>query len=373
MLHLTAALDPVFPGAFVPAALPQPGRGDPLGGSARRDSDAGQAQPGRGAGRVGEHGGRGLSDAGSRRVSGQPGPQRLLCAGISRPAGPSRAAGSPGACRLRPPVRRCSTTCPPAEWIPGCSRSAPGRGSRRNCFYTSPQLLARGDPRGDIQLRQALAGLSGGVPRGALYPPARSWWGAGIEYLLSLLAPLLPGPAAGGGPGLPPGQAGAGKQRPALPADPGGRKGDCRWPALAALGCGGVLCHPPATSVPTGVTMPAPRRAELLGLGAPPPPGRYLSSRTTMIPSSVSIPGLCPSLQGMAGGDGPVIYLSTVARSLAPGIRLSPIWCCRAACCPAWQERYSLYSATVGRFEQQTLARIVQEGYFNPPIWPAAV
>ena len=32
---------------------------------------------------------------------------------------------------------------------------------------------------------------------------------------------------------------------------------------------------------------------------------------------------------------------------------------------PAWGRRYSLYSGTVGRFEQQTLARFIREGYFT--------
>ncbi len=65
----------------------------------------------------------------------------------------------------------------------------------------------------------------------------------------------------------------------------------------------------------------------------------------------------------MAGVDGPVVYLSTCSRSLAPGIRIAYM-VLPEHLLPAWQRAYALYAGTVGRFEQQTLARFITGGYF---------
>ena len=66
----------------------------------------------------------------------------------------------------------------------------------------------------------------------------------------------------------------------------------------------------------------------------------------------------------MAGADGPVIYLSTCSRSLAPSIRIAYM-VLPVQLLPAWRAAYQLYSSTVSRFEQQTLARFITEGYFT--------
>ena len=71
-----------------------------------------------------------------------------------------------------------------------------------------------------------------------------------------------------------------------------------------------------------------------------------------------------PSLQGMAGADGPVVYLSTCSRSLAPSIRIAYM-VLPEQLLPAWHAKYALYSGTVSRFEQQTLARFITGGYFT--------
>ena len=230
---------------------------------------------------------------------------------------------------------------------------------QKELLYTSPQLLARGDPRGDIQLRQALAGYLEEY-RGVRCTPGQIVVGAGIEYLLSLLAPLLPGPAAVEDPGYPRARQvleNSGRPCRLIPVDEGGL-------SVADLAASdAAVCYvTPSHQFPTGVTMPAPRRAELLGWAAA-ASGRYIIEDDYDSEFRFDTRPL-PSLQGMAGGDGPVIYLSTVARSLAPGIRIAYMVLPRSLL-PAWQERYSLYSVTVGRFEQQTLARFIQEGYFT--------
>ena len=66
----------------------------------------------------------------------------------------------------------------------------------------------------------------------------------------------------------------------------------------------------------------------------------------------------------MAGADGPVVYLSTCSRSLAPSIRIAYM-VLPEHLLPAWWKTYRLYASTVGRFEQQTLARFITEGYFT--------
>ena len=66
----------------------------------------------------------------------------------------------------------------------------------------------------------------------------------------------------------------------------------------------------------------------------------------------------------MAGADGPVVYLSTCSRSLAPGIRIAYM-VLPEHLLPAWHAKYRLYSGTVSRFEQQTLARFITGGYFT--------
>ena len=230
----------------------------------------------------------------------------------------------------------------------------------KELLYTSPGLLARGDPRGEPELRQALSAYLAEY-RGVRCTPEQLVVGAGIEYLLSLLAPLLPGPAAVEEPGYPRARQvleNSGRPCRAVPVDEGGL-------SVAALAASGAaVCYvTPSHQFPTGATMPAPRRAELLAWAAQRPGGRYIIEDDYDSEFRFDTRPL-PSLQGMAGAEGPVVYLSTVARSLAPGIRIAYM-VLPAQLLPAWQRRYSLYSGTVGRFEQQTLARFIEGGYFT--------
>src|SRR5699024_11642744 len=85
---------------------------------------------------------------------------------------------------------------------------------------------------------------------------------------------------------------------------------------------GANLCYiTPSHHFPTGVTMPAPRRAQLLAW-AREQPGRYILEDDYDSEFRFDIRPL-PSLQGMAGPDGPVVYLTTFSTSLAPGIRIA--------------------------------------------------
>ena len=258
----------------------------------------------------------------------------------ARPA-PGKEAGAPPALSAAPPPAG-----PPVRYDLSTSgvdtRLFPARTWARlqkELLYTSPGLLSRGDPRGEPELRQALAGYLEEY-RGVRCGPEQIVVGAGIEYLLSLLAPLLPGPAAVEEPGYPRARQvleNSGRPCRFVPVDEGGL-------SVAALAASdAAVCYvTPSHQFPTGATMPAPRRAELLGWAAQRPGGRYIIEDDYDSEFRFDTRPL-PSLQGMA-----IAYMVLPAPLL-----------------PAWQRRYSLYSGTVGRFEQQTLARFIREGYFT--------
>ena len=231
---------------------------------------------------------------------------------------------------------------------------------QKELLYSSPQLLTHGDAQGDPALRQALAEYLSEY-RGVQCGAHQIVVGAGLEYLLGLLAPLLPGPAAVETPGYPRARQvleNNGVRCCCLPVDADGL-------SLAALNQSeAAVCYvTPSHQFPTGVTMPAGRRAELLHWAARKPGARYIIEDDYDSEFRFDTRPL-PSLQGMAGADGPVVYLSTCSRSLAPSIRIAYM-VLPEHLLPAWREKYRLYSGTVSRFEQQTLARFITEGYFT--------
>ena len=227
---------------------------------------------------------------------------------------------------------------------------------QKELLYSSPELLTHGDAQGDLSLRQALAEY-----RGVRCGPHQLVVGAGLEYLLGLLAPLLPGPAAVENPGYPRARQvleNNGVSCCCLPVDEDGL-------SIRALSeSGAAVCYvTPSHQFPTGVTMPAGRRAELLHWAARRPGQRYIIEDDYDSEFRFDTRPL-PSLQGMAGADGPVVYLSTCSRSLAPSIRIAYM-VLPEQLLPAWHAKYALYSGTVSRFEQQTLARFITGGYFT--------
>ncbi len=231
---------------------------------------------------------------------------------------------------------------------------------QKELLYSSPELLTHGDAQGDLELRQALAGYLEEY-RGVRCGAHQIVVGAGLEYLLGLLAPLLPGMAAVENPGYPRAKQvleNNGVACCCLPVDEDGL-------SIEALSrSGAVVCYvTPSHQFPTGVTMPAGRRAELLHWASRKPGQRYIIEDDYDSEFRFDTRPL-PSLQGMAGADGPVVYLSTCSRSLAPSIRIAYM-VLPEHLIPTWQAAYRLYSSTVSRFEQQTLARFITEGYFT--------
>lgn len=112
---------------------------------------------------------------------------------------------------------------------------------QKELLYSAPELLTPGDAQGDAALRQALADYLAEY-RGVQCAPEQIVVGAGLEYLLGLLAPLLPGPAAVDAR-LPPRPAGAGEQRRALPLPAGGWGRPVAGSAFRQR-CSGVLRYP---------------------------------------------------------------------------------------------------------------------------------
>ena len=231
---------------------------------------------------------------------------------------------------------------------------------QKELLYQAPELLQRGPMQGDEDLRAEIARYLAAY-RGVVCTPEQVIVGAGIEYLLGCVAHLFAGSvAAVENPGY--SRTRTILENSAIPC----RLVDIDRHGLPVAGLeesGANLCYvTPSHHFPTGVTMPAPRRAQLLAWAAA-APGRYILEDDYDSEFRFSTRPL-PSLQGMAGQGGPVVYLTTFSKSLAPGIRI--------ACMvlpPDLLERYrrdfAVYANTVSRFEQQTLCRFMAQGHFT--------
>ena len=230
---------------------------------------------------------------------------------------------------------------------------------QKELLYSQPQLLDRGHPQGDEDLRGAIADYLRAY-RGVDCQPEQILVGAGVEYLLGLLARLVEGPAAVEDPGY-------GRTRRILQSS----GVDCVPVPVDGQGLvverlaetGARLAYvTPSHQFPTGAVMPAGRRAALLEW-AMAAPGRYIIEDDYDSEFRFSLRPL-PSLQGMAGSGGPVVYLSTFSRSLAPSIRIAYMVLPRDLL-DRFVAEFGFYSSTVSRFEQQTLRVFLQEGHFT--------
>ena len=231
---------------------------------------------------------------------------------------------------------------------------------QKELLYAESGLLRHGDRQGDGELRRELAAYLRAY-RGVVCDPGQIVVGAGMEYLLGLLAQLLRGTtAAVENPGY---------DRPRTILENSGipcRCVDIDGEGLDPAGLeesGARLCYvTPSHHFPTGVTMRLGRRAQLLRWAAA-EPGRYILEddydaefRFDMRP--------IPSLQGMAGPEGPVVYLCTFSKSLAPSIRIACM-VLPLGLLERYRAAFGSYANTVSRFEQQTLRRFLEEGYFT--------
>ena len=231
---------------------------------------------------------------------------------------------------------------------------------QKKLLYEDPSLLERGEAQGDAALRARIADYLGSY-RGVVCTPEQIVVGAGVEYLLGCLAHLFAGGrAAVENPGY--ARARAVLQNNGIPCTPLDID-EAGLPADALERSGANLCYlTPSHHFPTGVTMPAHRRAQLLAWAAA-RPGRCILEDDYDSEFRFDTRPL-PSLQGMAGPEGPVVYLTTFSKSLAPGIRMA----CMVLPQPLltmYRQDFAMYANTVSRIEQQTLCEFMAAGTFT--------
>lgn len=222
-----------------------------------------------------------------------------------------------------------------------------------------PELLQRGHPQGDLPLREALCAFLHQY-RGVNCRSEQVVVGAGMEYLLDVLLQLLPdgAPVALENPGYRATyRSMANLRRPFLPIPVDGH--GLRADLLEKSGAGAVYVTP-SHQFPMGVTMPAPRRSELLrwAYGGE---GRYIVEddydsefRYTSRP--------IPAMQGQDVG-GRVVYTGTFSRSIAPSIRAAYL-ILPESLLGAYREKFAHGASTVSRFEQWTLAQFLSSGQY---------
>lgn len=227
----------------------------------------------------------------------------------------------------------------------------------KEVLYAEPELLNHGQPQGDLALRSAIAQYLAGS-RAVRCSPEQIVVGAGIEYLLGLLARLLHGGlVATEDPGY---EKTAvilhNNGTPTVPVQVDGS--GMRVSALRESGAQ-VAYVTPSHQFPTGVSMPVGRRTELLGWAAEAPDRLIIEDDYD---SEFRFDGRpIPSLQGLGGSQ--VVYISTFTKSIAPSIRIAYM-VLPPPVLAEYRRLFGSYASTVSRFEQHTLAHFLARGYF---------
>ena len=129
-----------------------------------------------------------------------------------------------------------------------------------------------------------------------------------------------------------------------------------------SLGQAQVLHISPSHHFPTGIVTPAKRRQQLL---------EWAGEDKWIIEDEYDCEFRfhahpVPSLYSMDRG-GRVIYMNTFSKTLAPSIRISYM-ILPAGLMARFREKLGFYGCTVPSFEQCTLARFLEEGYFEKHI-----
>lgn len=234
---------------------------------------------------------------------------------------------------------------------------------RRIISAQSGELMETSPGGGIRELRVAIAEHLKSF-RGMLVDPDQIVVGAGTEYLYGLLVQLL------------------GNKRQYCVENPGYRKIvqvyrqyhiSCKYADLDEKGMtfeglcatGADIAHiSPNHHFPTGITMPAGRRYEILAW-ANEREGRYIIEDD--YDSEFRLNGKpIPTLFSMDACE-KVIYMNTFSKSLTPTIRISymvlPVHLINR-----FYRELSFYACTVSNFEQYTLAAFIRQGYFEKHI-----
>ncbi|MBR4193992.1 MAG: PLP-dependent aminotransferase family protein [Oscillospiraceae bacterium] len=228
----------------------------------------------------------------------------------------------------------------------------------KEVVYNSPELLQRGDPRGEAPLREALARMLSEY-RGVRCAPEQLVVGSGMETLMGQLITLF-GPEAvyamedPGYPAMERTLLARDRTIRRVPMDASGMDPE----TLEASGAS-VAYLTPSHQFPLGITMPASRRSRLLGWA--------VAGERWIIEDDYDSEfryGGRPisSMQGM-DRHGRVIYAGTFSRSLAPAIRLAYM-VLPPALLERWQALYGRQQPTVSRYEQTVMARFLDEGFY---------
>ena len=225
------------------------------------------------------------------------------------------------------------------------------------------RLLSPIGAEGDAELRKAIAYHLSSFKAMAV-SASQIVVGSGTEYLYSLLIKLL------------------GREKIYALEDPGygklgkiyGAEGvrkvyvnvDSNGLSSSLLEASGAdIAHiSPNHHFPTGITMPLERRYELL-TWASRKEGRFIIEDDYDSEFRVSRTPV-PTLYSMDGSQS-VIYMNTFSKSLASSIRISYM-VLPYRLRDAFREKLSFYSTTVPSFEQLTLARFINQGYFEKHI-----
>jgi GntR family transcriptional regulator/MocR family aminotransferase len=237
------------------------------------------------------------------------------------------------------------------------------RTSRDVLSKKKAELMQISPASGTMELRSAIASHLQSF-RGMMVDPNQIVIGAGTEYLYGFITELL------------------GKDKIYSIENPGYKKLiniykrqniECRY---ASIDDYGVLVEElerdqtdvahicPNHHYPTGTTMPASRRYEILGW-ANKKEGRYIVEDD--YDSEFRVEGKpIPTLFSIDGCE-KVIYMNTFSKSLTPTIRISymvlPVHLANE-----FYEKLGFYSCTVSNFEQYTLAKFIFDGFFEKHI-----
>ena len=232
---------------------------------------------------------------------------------------------------------------------------------QREVMLDYGQTLLRPLPnRGIPELRQAIAAHLAAF-RGMHVDPENILIGAGTDFLYNLLIQLLGRDKiyAVEEPGY--GKirkvyAAAGVRCVSAEMDDRGIRPDC-------LDGAHVLHFSPSHHFPTGLVTPVSRRTELLAWAHR---GNNWIIEDDYDSEFRFDAHPKPSMQAL-DGQGRVIYMNTFSKSLAPSIRISYM-VLPSALMAQFQKTLGFYSCTVPSFEQYTLARFLNRGYFEKHI-----
>lgn len=232
--------------------------------------------------------------------------------------------------------------------------------SREVLSEAEEKLFNAGDSRGEPVLREALAAYLHSA-RGVRCRPEQILVGAGNEYLLLLLSQFLPGEKRIAMENPTYKQAcrvfeRSGYEVRPVPMDEKGMD------VKALQTSGARLAYVmPSHQYPSGVIMPAGRRAELLSWAGGAEECYLIEDDHD---SEFRYRGKpIPALQGMDRKD-KVIYIGTFSRSVAPAIRISYL-VLPTKLLKSYHEKCDFYASTVSRVDQQILARFLKGGYFE--------